>query len=89
VRGRHAHRRGEQVLVCLQGSCAMTLDDARTTRTFVLDSPDRALHVGPMQWEEFRLSSDAVLLVLADTPYDAADYIEDRAAFCALAGCRA
>jgi UDP-2-acetamido-3-amino-2,3-dideoxy-glucuronate N-acetyltransferase len=85
LRGEHAHLEGEQVLVCLRGSCVMTLDDGRTTREFVLEHPDRGLHVGPMLWEEFRLSSDAVLLVLASTAYDKADYIEDRAAFLRLA----
>lgn len=89
VRGRHAHLRGEEVLVCLRGSCAVTLDDGRATHEFMLDRPDRGLHVGPLQWEEFRLSSDAVLLVLASTTYDRADYIEDRAAFLALARRRA
>jgi hypothetical protein len=85
VRGQHAHRQGEQVLVCLCGHCAMTLDNGRSTREFVLDRPDRGLHVGPMLWEEFRLSSDALLLVLASIAYDRADYIEDRAAFLDLA----
>ena len=85
VRGRHAHLRGEQVLVCLDGRCAMTLDDGRSTQEFVLDRPDRGLYVGPMLWEEFRFSSDAVLLVLASTAYDRADYIEDRANFLDLA----
>lgn len=85
LRGRHAHLQGEQVLVCLRGHCAMTLDDGRSTREFVLDRPDRGLHVGPMLWEEFRLSSDALLLVLASIAYDRADYVEDRAAFLDLA----
>jgi len=84
VRGQHAHVRGEEVLVCLRGSCAVTLDDGRATREFMLDRPDRGLHVGPLLWEEFRLSADAVLLVLASTTYDRADYIEDHVAFLAL-----
>ena len=85
VRGQHAHLRGEQVLVCLHGHFAMTLDDGRFAEEFVLDRADRGLHVGPMLWEEFRLSSDAVLLVLASTAYDRADYIEDYAEFVDLA----
>lgn len=81
TRGKHAHLRGEEVLVCVRGSCTLTLEDGRSTREFKLDRPDRGLHVGPLQWEEFRLSSDTVLLVLANTTYDRADYIEDHAAF--------
>lgn len=87
--GRHAHRRGEQVLVCLTGSCRLTLDDGRSTEEFVLDRPDRGLLVGPLLWEEFRLSVDAVLLVLCSTPYEAGDQIEDRDEFLSLVGRRA
>lgn len=78
VRGRHAHLSGEQVLVCVQGSCTLSLSDGDSTAEFMLDRPDRALHIGPLQWEELSLSSDAVLLVLASDLYDSANYIEDR-----------
>lgn len=89
VRGQHAHLRGEEVIVCLRGSCAVTLEDGRSTRKFVLDRPDRGLHVGPLQWEELRLSTDAILLVLASTTYARADYVEDHDAFLALVRRRA
>jgi UDP-2-acetamido-3-amino-2,3-dideoxy-glucuronate N-acetyltransferase len=84
VRGQHAHLCGEELLICLRGSCTLTLDDGTYTSEFLLDRPDRGLHVGPMLWEEFSLSSDAVLLVVASTAYSRADYVEDRAAFLAL-----
>ena len=35
---------------------------------------------------QYRYSADAVLLVLASHPYDAADYIRDYAEFQALLG---
>ncbi len=77
VRGRHAHLRGDQMLVCTRGSCVLRLDDGVSMKEFVLDRPDRALHIGPLQWEEFLLSADAVLLVLASEPYDPANLIDD------------
>jgi hypothetical protein len=82
--GRHAHRRGEQLLVCVRGSCTLTLDDGSTTQDFVIDRPDRGLLFGPLLWEEFTLSAEAVLLVLCEAPYDPADQIENREEFLAL-----
>lgn len=84
VRGRHAHLRGEEVVVCLRGSCVVALDDGRSTGEFILDRPDRGLHVKALLWEEFRLAPASMLLVFASTPYSRTDYVEDRAAFLAL-----
>jgi dTDP-4-amino-4,6-dideoxygalactose transaminase len=84
VHGRHAHRRGEQVLVCLSGWCKVTLDDGHRRREFLLDRPDRGLRVGPLLWEEFRFASRAVLLALCDTPYDPADQIHSYEDYLAL-----
>lgn len=86
VHGHHAHRRGEQVIVCLRGWCRLTLEDGHGCQEFVLDRPDRALHLGPLVWEEIEMSADALLLSLCDTPYDPADQIESKKEFLALAG---
>jgi len=77
VRGAHAHRTLHQLLVCVQGDCAVLADDGTEREEFVLDSPDLALHVEPMVWTtEFRFSPNAVLVVLASAEYDKTDYIE-------------
>lgn len=81
VHGRHAHLRGEEVIVCLRGTCIATLDDGHSTRRFTLDDPGRGLYVGPLLWEEFDLSTGSLLLALASTLYDRADYIDDYDAF--------
>jgi UDP-2-acetamido-3-amino-2,3-dideoxy-glucuronate N-acetyltransferase len=79
VRGAHAHRQCHQLLVCVQGSVNAVVDDGRERQEFVLDRPDVGLHMAPMIWgTQYRYSSDAVLLVLASEPYDAADYIRDH-----------
>ncbi len=84
LHGQHAHRRGRQVVVCLRGRCRVHLDDGKSRAEFLLDRPDRGLHLGPMLWEEFWLSTDGLLLALCDLPYDAADQIADRDEFQAL-----
>lgn len=76
VRGEHAHRAQHQYLVCLQGSCAIVLDDGKNRDEVVLNQPDVGLHIPPMVWAiEYKFTHDAILLVLASDVYDADDYI--------------
>lgn len=81
-RGFHAHHKTRQFAVCVAGACSMLMEDAAGAEILRLDSPDRALLIEPGVWHEmFDFSPDCVLLVLADAPYDEADYIRDYAAF--------
>ncbi len=78
VRGEHAHRELQQVLVCIKGSVAVVVDDATHRQEIVLDSPELALYVPPMTWGvQYKYTADAVLLVLASDVYDPTDYIRD------------
>ena len=87
VRGEHAHRQCAQFLVCVHGQVSALVDDGRERAQYRLDRPDVGLFVPPMIWgTQYRYSADAVLLVLASHPYDAADYIRDYAEFQALLG---
>ena len=81
-RGRHGHRHTELVLVALGGTCRVHLDDGRTTDEAVLGDPAMALHVGPWVWHELTdFSPDAVVLAIASTLYDEADYLRDYQTF--------
>jgi len=78
VRGEHAHRECHQFLVCLRGSCAVTLDDGRAREEVLLDSPTLGLYLPPLLWSAlYHYTPDAVLLVLASHIYAAEDYIRD------------
>ena len=86
-RVQHAHKRLNQVLVCLSGSVEVTLDDGTRQEVVVLDHPARALHVPPGIWADQTYAGPAtVLVVLCDRPYEESDYIRDYAEF--LAYCR-
>ncbi|MNF39255.1 TDP-4-oxo-6-deoxy-alpha-D-glucose-3,4-oxoisomerase [compost metagenome] len=81
-RGFHAHRKLEQVAVCLSGSCSFLLDDGLNRQTLKLASPAQGLRIEPMVWHEmFDFSSDCVLMVIASEPYDESDYIRDYEQF--------
>jgi UDP-2-acetamido-3-amino-2,3-dideoxy-glucuronate N-acetyltransferase len=76
VRGEHAHRTCEQVLVCVNGRVSCILDDGKHRQEFSLDRPDVGLYVPPLVWAtQYNYSADAVLVVLASLPYDPGDYI--------------
>lgn len=78
VRGEHAHRTCEQVLVCLRGSVRCIVDDGTRRDEVTLDHPGRGLYMPAMTWgTQFDYSPDAVLGVFASLPYDGADYIRD------------
>jgi UDP-2-acetamido-3-amino-2,3-dideoxy-glucuronate N-acetyltransferase len=82
VRGEHAHRQCEQLLVCLRGSVTALVDDGHDRRELVLDRPDLGLHVPAMIWgTQYRYSDDAVLLVYASRSYEDHDYIRDYETF--------
>ena len=81
-RGRHAHRKLRQVMVCLAGRCVVLLDDGRTAEEVTMAGSERGLVLEPMIWHEmYDFSADCVLLVLADAWYDEGDYIRDYGAF--------
>ncbi len=78
ARGAHAHRQLEQLIVAIQGSVDITLDNGRGECTHRLDSPARALYLGPMVWRDMRnFTADSLCFVLASELYDDADYIRD------------
>ena len=83
VRGRHAHRRLKQVLVCVSGACTIVCELPDGTRSeHRLDWPTKGLVIEGVVWREMKdFSKDAVLMVLASEHYDPADYIRDYAEF--------
>lgn len=76
LRGEHAHKRCQQFLICLHGSCRVLLDDGNHRCEVTLDRPDMGVFMPEMIWgTQYRYSPDAVLLVFASRPYEAEDYL--------------
>jgi len=85
VRGAHAHCACGQLLVCVSGEVSSVADDGSSRQEFRLTSPDTGLYIPPMIWSmQYRYSKDAVLVVLAERPYDPDDYIRDYEEFLEL-----
>lgn len=82
VRGDHAHRYCTQVVVCLQGSVSIDVDDGRDKVTMILGSASVGLSIPPGLWNRLTFAGPGtVLAVFCDQPYDPADYLRDRAEF--------
>jgi hypothetical protein len=76
LRGEHAHKRCQQFLLCMSGSCRVLLDDGAQRCEVTLDSPDVGVFMPEMVWgTQYRYTHDAVLLVFASRPYEADDYL--------------
>lgn len=85
VRGAHAHRTCGQLLVCVAGEVSSVADDGRSRQEFRLASPETGLYIPPLTWSmQYGYTRDAVLVVLAELPYDPDDYIRDYEEFLEL-----
>lgn len=78
VRGKHAHKSLQQILICIHGSCKILLDNGFEKKVVPLEKPYEGLYVVNDMWREmYDFSPDAVLMCLASDYYDESDYIRD------------
>ena len=78
VRGSHANRNSEFMLVAVNGSCKVKVDDGEKQEIVSLNNPYTGLYLNKMTWKEmYDFSYNAVLMVLANTLYDKDEYIKD------------
>lgn len=89
VRGRHANRKSQFVLICLQGSVKIGLFNGRDAEVVTLNRPDQGLLIKSMIWKDmYEFSPDAMVLVLSDKMYDDTEYIRDLDAYKVEMGAR-
>ena len=85
TRGYHAHKKLEQILICVHGSCKIRLNDGKEIKEVPLEKPYEGLYVTNNMWREmYDFSDDAVLMVLASEVYNEEDYIRDYEEFLKL-----
>ncbi|MEN9306145.1 MAG: hypothetical protein RL173_77 [Fibrobacterota bacterium] len=86
VRGGHAHKDLQQVIIALSGSFDVVVDDGTDRKKISLNRSYHGLYLPNMIWRELEnFSSGAVCLVLASAYYEEDDYIRDIAQFRTLA----
>jgi dTDP-4-dehydrorhamnose 3,5-epimerase-like enzyme len=76
VRGKHAHKNLQQIIIAVSGSCKVLVDNKKDKKIYKLNNPSQGLFIQNNTWREiFEFSSDCVLMVLASEYYDKEDYI--------------
>ena len=79
VRGQHANRFSEFVLINVAGTSKVKVKDgAGHEIVYCLDRPHIGIYLPAMVWKDmYDFSADSVLLVLANTHYDGSEYIRN------------
>lgn len=79
VRGQHANRKSEFVLINVAGTSKVKVKDGKGNEAvFSLNRPHTGIYLPQMVWKDmYDFSEDSVLLCLASEHYDAEEYIRD------------
>lgn len=78
IRGQHANRKSEFVLINVSGTSKVKVDDGKNEKIYNLDEPHLGIYLPKMIWKDmYDFSEDSVLLVLSNEKYDASEYIRD------------
>jgi dTDP-4-dehydrorhamnose 3,5-epimerase-like enzyme len=81
-RGFHAHKNLEQVIICINGSCNIILDDGKEKIDIKLKNRNEGIYLKKTIWREMsNFSEDCILLVLANEFYDEKDYLKNYEEF--------
>lgn len=82
VRGQHANRKSEFVLINLAGSCKIKVDDGKNKEIIILDKAHEGIYLNKMVWKDmYDFSKDSILLVLSNQSYDSEEYVRDYTEF--------
>ena len=78
VRGQHANRVSEFVLINVAGTSKVRITDGKEEMIVELNKPMMGVYIPKMVWKDmYDFSADSVLLVLANTHYDGSEYIRN------------
>ena len=79
VRGKHANRRSEFILINVAGSSKVrVIDRSGNEMVISLNQPHTGVYLPAMVWKDmYDFSPDSVLLVLSNEHYDPNEYIRD------------
>ena len=82
VRGGHAFKEQQELIVALSGSFDVVLDNGKNKETFSLNRSYYGLYVPAGIWRQMRnFSTNSLALVLSSTAFSEEDYIRDYEEF--------
>ena len=85
VRGQHANRESEFVLINVAGNSKVRITDGTEEIVVELNRPMMGVYIPKMIWKDmYDFSEDSVLLVLASTHYNGEEYIRNYESYVTL-----
>jgi dTDP-4-dehydrorhamnose 3,5-epimerase-like enzyme len=82
IRGGHAFKQQQELIVALSGSFDVLVDDGLNTQLFSLNRSYYGLYIPPGLWRKMEnFSTNSLALVLSSTHYHEEDYIRDYQVF--------
>lgn len=81
-RAGHAHRELASVIIAINGSFDVLVDDGKVKRVYHLSRANEGLYICPGIWRELHnFTSGSVSLVLASEFYEESDYFREYSSF--------
>jgi dTDP-4-dehydrorhamnose 3,5-epimerase-like enzyme len=78
IRGGHAFKEQQELIVALSGSFDVVVDDGKTKQTFSLNRSYYGLFIPSRIWRQMQnFSTNSLALVMSSTHYNEMDYIRD------------
>jgi len=85
IRGGHAFKEQQELIVALSGSFDIVVDDGETKQSFSLNRSYYGLYVPANLWRQMQnFSTNSLALVLSSTAFKEEDYIRDYNEFLKL-----
>ena len=81
-RGGHAHRNLQQLIIAINGSFQVKIDDGHSSKIVHLNTPSEGLYICPYIWREvLSFTENSICMVIASETYREDDYIRDYSDF--------
>ncbi len=78
IRGKHANRESEFILVNICGSSKVRVTDGFQEKIYTLDRPNLGLYIPKLIWKDmYDFSTNSILICLASEKYNPNEYIRN------------
>ncbi|SMO49907.1 WxcM-like, C-terminal [Saccharicrinis carchari] len=88
IRGGHAFRKTQELMIALSGSFDLVLNDGRQDYKYSLNRSYHGVFIPNMMWRKIEnFSTNSLAVIISSTDYDANDYVRDFNEFKKLTQC--
>ncbi len=82
VRGNHAHKVGDQVLINISGNTKVSLENKDGEKsTYILTNPNQGLLIPSLYWLTIHIIEPSILVCISAEEFDEKNYIRDYSEF--------